>query len=364
MTQIDLRVAAKVDSRHLADPRRHASAAHSSARRLWMVATSHRRPDHGVGRSSGGQGRNVPPRKPLPPGFSTEAFTVSAAHAALLGEGRLRGPDLRRPFHGVRMPQHQPLSMEERCHAYRTRMRDCEVFTHRTAAALHGLPLPFGRDGRLDVSAFAPHGLPRAAGVRGHRISPGSITVVTVRGLPTASALDAWCQLAPELTLRQLVQVGDALVRRQHPLASTTELVAAVERRTGRRGGRLLRAAVELVREGVDSPAETELRLDLVEFGLPEPVVNLPILDASGDLIAIGDLAYPRFRVLVEYDGDHHRGDPAQYARDVDRLDDLAHAGWRVIRFNRSHRGIGRRARLERVRQALLAAGWVPDAAR
>ncbi|MDQ0577797.1 hypothetical protein [Agromyces albus] len=262
------------------------------------------------------------------------------------------------------MPHHQPLSMEERCRAYRTRMRDCEVFTHRTAAALHGLPLPFGRDDRLDVSAFAPHGLPRAAGVGGHRMSPGSITVVTVRGLPTASALDAWCQVAPELTLRQLVQIGDALVRRQHPLASMSELVQAVKRQTGKRGNRVLRAALELVREGVDSPAETELRLDLVEFGLPEPVVNLPILDAWGDLIAIGDLAYPGFRVLVEYDGDHHRDDPAQYARDVDRLDDLAHAGWWVIRFNRSHRGIRRTERLERVRQALLAAGWVADAAR
>ena len=253
--------------------------------------------------------------------------------------------------------------MEQRCRAYRTRMRDCEVFTHRTAAALHGLPLPFDRDDRIDVSAFTPHGLPRSAGVRGHRISLGSVVIVMVRDLPTASALDSWFQLAPELTLRQLVQVGDALVRRQHPLASKAELVEAVERRMGSRGGRLLRVAVELVREGVDSPAETELRLDLVEFGLPEPVVNLPILDASGDLIAIGDLAYPRFRVLVEYDGDHHREEPAQYARDVDRLDDLAHAGWRVIRFNRSHRGVRRRARLERVRQALTAAGWVPDAA-
>ena len=117
-----------------------------------------------------------------------------------------------------------------------------------------------------------------------------------------------------------------------------------------------------MVRPGTDSPAETDLRLDLVAFGLPEPVVNFDILDASCRRIAIGDLAYPGFRVLVEYDGDHHRANPAQYARDVDRLDDLAHTGWRVIRFNRSHRGIRRARRLERVRDALVAAGWEPPA--
>lgn len=116
-----------------------------------------------------------------------------------------------------------------------------------------------------------------------------------------------------------------------------------------------------MVRPRTDSPTETELRLDLVEFGLPEPEVNVDIFDSFGRLIAIGDLVYRRYRVIVEYDGDHHRRDRAQYERDVDRLDDLARAGWRVVRFNRSHRGIRRRQRLERVHEALLAAGWTPS---
>ena len=117
-----------------------------------------------------------------------------------------------------------------------------------------------------------------------------------------------------------------------------------------------------LVRPRTDSPAETELRLDVMAHGLPEPQVNLDIFDAHGRRIAIGDLAYPEYCVLVEYDGEQHRTDDAQYARDVDRLDDLARAGWRVVRVNRSHRGIRRTARLERVREALLAAGWTPNA--
>jgi hypothetical protein len=174
------------------------------------------------------------------------------------------------------------------------------------------------------------------------------------------TALDAWCQLAAELTIRELVVMGDGLVRRRHPLATLAELDAAVSRHAGRRGHRKLVAALGSVWPRTDSPAETELRLDLVESGLPEPEVNVDILDSSGRLIAIGDLVYRRYRVIVEYDGDHHRRDPVQYARDIDRLDDLAGAGWRVVRFNRSHRGIRRRQRLERAREALLTAGWTP----
>jgi hypothetical protein len=306
----------------------------------------------------------MPPRKAIPLPLAAAPFTVAHAHAWKVGEGRLRGPDLDRPFHGVRMPRSDPVSIEQRCRAYAARMRDCEVFSHRTAALLHGLPLPFGQEQPIHVSAFEPHGIPRSVGVRGHRLRLGGAAIVLVRGLRVVSAIDAWCQLSGELSVRRLVEVGDALVCRRHPPATLDELGEAIDRHTGHRGQRALRAAFALVRSGTDSPAETDLRLDLMEYGLPEPLVNAPIFDASGHLIAIGDLVYARFRVIVEYDGGQHREDARQYARDVDRLEDLAHAGWRVIRFNSSHRGVRRTRRLERVREALLAAGWAPDAAR
>ena len=119
-------------------------------------------------------------------------------------------------------------------------------------------------------------------------------------------------------------------------------LCAAVERHAGRRGHRALVTALEAVRSGTDSPEETRLRLDLVEFGLPEPVVNLPIMDEAGRLCAIGDTAYPEYLVLAEYDGEHHRTEDRQYARDADRLDDLTRLGWRNIRFTKRHRGRAR----------------------
>ena len=77
------------------------------------------------------------------------------------------------------------------------------------------------------------------------------------------------------------------------------------------------------------------LRLALIRAGLPEPKVNAPIVDARGREIAIGDLVYPAQKVLVEYDGEQHRTDDRQYARDVVRLNNLAAEGWLAIRVDR-----------------------------
>ena len=214
------------------------------------------------------------------------------------------------------------------------------------------------------TSGRANHTGSRERGVRGHRLRPDLVRVVEFDGLRVVSAVDAWCQLAAELTERQLVVLGDALVRRRHAPATLEQLRAATRRMAGRRGSRKLMRALAKVRPRTDSPAETELRLDLIEAGLPEPEVNVAIHDANGRQIAIADLVYPEWRVIVEYDGEHHRLERRQYGRDVDRLDDLAHAGWRVIRFNATHVGRRRSDRIERVRDALAAAGWTASAAR
>ena len=113
------------------------------------------------------------------------------------------------------------------------------------------------------------------------------------------------------------------------------------------------------MRAGVDSPKETELRLAIVRLGLPEPEVNVPILNRYGAFIAFGDLVYRAYRILVEYDGEQHFDDVSQYHRDIDRLDDVMEDGWRVIRINKSH--LRRPAVIDyKIRTALLAAGWHP----
>jgi hypothetical protein len=86
------------------------------------------------------------------------------------------------------------------------------------------------------------------------------------------------------------------------------------------------------LRPGVDSPPETRTRLVLVAAGLPEPLVNADVLDHTGAWLARPDLSWPRWRVAVEYEGDHHRTDRAQWRRDLGRDAVLQANGWLVLR--------------------------------
>lgn len=274
----------------------------------------------------------------------------------------MRRVDLAKPFYGVRVPRHGDAAAESLVTVYSKRMSPHHFFSHVTAAVIHGLPLPLTlqRSPMLHVCTEDPSARHGSRTVVGHHCRPGSIRVVDVAGLRVASPVDTWCQLSTVLSVDELVMVGDALVRRVKPLASMEELRVAVARFAGHRGARRLRAALEWVRPGTDSPKETELRVLLIRAGLPEPEVNGIIVDRFGVKVATGDLVYRRYRVLVEYDGAQHREDEEQYHWDVDRLDDIMAEDWRVIRINKSHLGGRTPVAIRKVEAALRARGWRP----
>ena len=276
-------------------------------------------------------------RCPLPSDLTHRPFTVSEAIAAGVPAHRMFSHDLARPFHGVRVDARWPDDYLSRCEALSARLKPEHFFSHMTAARLHGFPLPvrLQRERELHVSSFAPVRPPRVTGVVGHSANRARTAVVEVNGLRAVSVSLAWCQLAPVLTLDELIVAGDRLLGRPRALTSRSEITGAVRAYGQAHGSRRLRAAASLIRERVESPRESWLRLALVRAGLPEPDVNVPILDSSGTRIAIGDLVYPSSKVLVEYDGEQHRTDDRQYARDVVRLNDIAAEGWLTIRVDK-----------------------------
>ena len=83
-------------------------------------------------------------------------------------------------------------------------------------------------------------------------------------------------------------------------------------------------AALGVIRGGVDSPKETQLRLLLLRAGCPELVVNEPILDERGRVIVQPDLRIRGFRITLDYEGDHHRTSRRQWMRDIRRFRQLA----------------------------------------
>jgi hypothetical protein len=103
---------------------------------------------------------------------------------------------------------------------------------------------------------------------------------------------------------------------------------------------------------------ESVLRLAIVEAGLPEPEVNAPIRDRSGRFLGLGDLVFPEWKLIVEYDGGYHFASDRQVHRDIDRLASFADAGHTVIRVHKLHMGRPEHI-LGRTRSALASAGWV-----
>jgi hypothetical protein len=246
-----------------------------------------------------------------------------------------------------------------RARAYAPWLRSGDRFSHATAAALWGLPLP-GPVTDLHVTAIGAHNRPRGQGVIGHRTHDAG--VVLRDDLPVSMPGALFVELATELGLDDLVAVGDALIldpqvldpRDIRPWATIDEL--AIASRTSRRGCRRARAALAFVRQGAESRPETLLRLLLVRAGLPEPDLNVEIRDVAGRLLGRADLVYRKAHVIVEYDGDHHRTSTAQYEKDMTRVERLIAAGWTVIRVRARGLFVTPGETAARVRAALAAA--------
>jgi hypothetical protein len=291
---------------------------------------------------------------PLPDGFGSGPFTLAAALARGVTPGRLRSSDLAVPFRGIRSPSARSgrLAM---CEAYALRMGPTEAFSHATAAELWGLPLPWRTrvDPRLHTVVWAGVHPTRARAVVGHRANE-TPQLRRWRGLRVIAAADAWCQLAGELSERDLIVAGDRLIGLPRALATETEIDAAIARYGAKRGARALRRARARLRPRSESPRETLLRLDVIDAGFPEPEPNGVIELASGRRTR-ADLVFREYRVILEYDGQHHRSDANQWSKDVDRLNELAANGWVVIRVNKDTQV---RQVLGLLRHALTARGW------
>jgi hypothetical protein len=232
-----------------------------------------------------------------------------------------------------------PISAVDSCLAYAPRLPPGHFFSHTSAAAIYGMPMParFERAGPVHVSAAPPAHPPQARGVIGHLLE--GVDVRTYRGLRVIDPAQAWAQLGTLLPHNDLVVAGDHLVRRKRPLATLEQLRDAA-RATRRPGIRAIRRALNDVRAETDSPMETRLRLILVGGGLPEPAIGHPVVDAQGQFVATPDLAYVRERIAIEYEGEHHWSNRWVIAEDIARRDGMEEAGWQVIRVIKEHLGL------------------------
>ncbi|MEV0001258.1 hypothetical protein AB0H28_03085 [Micromonospora sp. NPDC050980] len=152
------------------------------------------------------------------------------------------------------------------------------------------------------------------------------------------------------------VSVIDGLLRLG--AVSRSGLASEAARNAGRPGGRRASWVFGLTDGCAQSPPESHLRVRLVFAGLPRPVAQHPVRVSTG-LVLHPDLAWPEFRVAVEYDA-QSPADPDRMHLDRRRLNQFVEAGWLVLHVT------GRRLRQEfpalvrEIRAALVARGWRP----
>lgn len=195
------------------------------------------------------------------------------------------------------------------------------VFTHLSAAAMHGLWLPpLPADVPLFVAVSTSSARPRRPQLRvtRHPAVPQHVEIEQARVATSAEALLA---CARDLLLLDLVVLLDSAL---HLGRVTREELAEVCRRR-HRGSRRLAEAAGFADARSESPWESVLRMFHVAVEAPvEPQVR--ITDAEGCFVARADLLVVGTGHVHEYDGAGHR-DVRQHRADLRRERALLAAG-------------------------------------
>lgn len=154
--------------------------------------------------------------------------------------------------------------------------------------------------------------------------------VVELAGLRVTSPAFSCVAIARRYGLEEGLVAADAAVAAR--LTTPADLRRLASGPRGARGIRAARLMAELVDGRSASPQESRLRyVWIVEAGLPQPQVNVTVVDAGGGFVARPDLLDPEAAAVAEYDGAQHRA-LAQHTADNAREEALERLGLVVAR--------------------------------
>ncbi len=271
------------------------------------------------------EGLGVPPQPFRPPGLGGRPFLGSVAmRDGVITRGQLRSSGWRRMFRDVYVDARVPDDHRVRVLGAALLLPDGAVVAGRSAAHLYGATLAAPTD-PVEVVTTTPFGPVAGLRIRQHQLRPTDRRRYT--GTPVTTTLATGYELARSLPLEQAVVWVDALAHTR--ALSRRDLLAHCADHLGETGWRIASQALALCDPRAESPPESRVRLWLTLAGLPPPVPQYHVLDSFGEFVARVDLAWPRLRIAVEYDG-HWHADPGQLGRDRRRLRTLNALGWYV----------------------------------
>jgi very-short-patch-repair endonuclease len=205
------------------------------------------------------------------------------------------------------------------------------VISHHTAAAMWKVEIPL-----QPASAVVHLTVPPGSKARNrpdrriHRVPLVRDDIQRRWGFWVTTPERTWRDLAAVLEPAALLAVTDQLL---DVLCRPIHLERALARRPTGPGAARARRVLPVADPKVDSPMESVLRWLLHDAGLPRPVLQFRAVDERGRQIGFGDLAWPEHKVLIEFDGDHHR-DRKTFVDDLRRQNRLVLEGWTVLRFS------------------------------
>lgn len=274
-------------------------------------------------------------------------FLVTKNGTPELTYSQTRRASLRTPTRGVRTAAQAATWLDDVA-AVALTLPPGAAFSHTTAAQLLGLPTPWP-DGRpLHVT------VPRAVN-RGRRKAVAwhqrDLTGCTLRagGFAVTDHARTWVDLGAVLTMPDLVAVTDVMLRRG--LVRVADLQIA----PGTRGVATLREALMLADPDSRSVRESLLRVQLHSSGLPAPRINMDIIE-EGIWLGCGDLVWPEFTLVIEYDGIHHDSQRQRH-QDAQTRNAYAEHGWECLVLTNWHFGHMHDS-IEMIARVMRQRGW------
>lgn len=185
------------------------------------------------------------------------------------------------------------------------------VASHRTAAALHGLPLLRTKNNQVQLTVGRPNGGRASQHIRIHGSPPGPLEATEIDGIPVTSVARTVVDLSRADGFRAGVCAADYALRQK--LITPQEFQLELAQHRGRKSVAVARDVAEFADPLAESPGESLSRCVIRTLpGIPAPTLQKRHFDRDGELIARTDFSWGDGAVAGEFDG------KVKYTRDAE----------------------------------------------
>ena len=229
--------------------------------------------------------------------------------------------------------------MTQECTALANELGRPLLFGMTTALALQGIALPerCDLDENLKHVTVSSRSLrKRGRGIHCHlwkQCNAQAHVKINAR-VYALTPIHVWAQLAMHIPLYALVALAESIIAADPDSFDPSQFAAFVADAPRFAGKTRCTTATTYIQNNVLSPAESKGRQTLIAHNIPCPETNYTVPNAvfSDSKAAMTlDMAWVEFQVGVEYDGDQHRTDKAQWRRDQEKREYLRRQGWIII---------------------------------